>query len=186
MYLSNPNWSPTWGLKVHVKKLNNALHWGQQAQMLLMEQAQQLQSCSITGTAFLRQSWQKSNPKWSCKESLWGKDEAEKKRSSLCQLNRYLTQLEQEECWLEVSIHDAKSDLCIVEKGKYLIASHMKSVESTPQNPSTPPSMRYISVTFEFFNQSYSFYEAIISKYMFSRISLSFNHKAIPLKKNYT
>uniref|UniRef100_A0A8D0H2D4 Uncharacterized protein n=1 Tax=Sphenodon punctatus TaxID=8508 RepID=A0A8D0H2D4_SPHPU len=59
--------------------------------------------------------------------------ELRRKDQSLRQLNRHLTQLEQDKRRLEESIHDAESALRMAAKDKELIASHMKSVETTLQ-----------------------------------------------------
>ncbi|XP_068522510.1 coiled-coil domain-containing protein 171 isoform X6 [Anas acuta] len=59
------------------------------------------------------------------------KMELRRKDQSLRQLNRLLTQLEQEKRQLKESVHDAESALCMAAKHKELIISHMKSVEAT-------------------------------------------------------
>uniref|UniRef100_A0ACB8ERX3 Uncharacterized protein n=1 Tax=Sphaerodactylus townsendi TaxID=933632 RepID=A0ACB8ERX3_9SAUR len=61
------------------------------------------------------------------------KMELRRKDQSLRQLNRHLTQLEQDKRRLEESIRDAESALRMAAKEKELIATHMKSVESTLQ-----------------------------------------------------
>ncbi|KAK4817032.1 hypothetical protein QYF61_026038 [Mycteria americana] len=59
------------------------------------------------------------------------KMELRRKDQSLRQLNRLLTQLEQDKRRLKESIHVAESALCMAAKDKELIISHMKSVEAT-------------------------------------------------------
>uniref|UniRef100_A0A8B9NR97 Uncharacterized protein n=1 Tax=Accipiter nisus TaxID=211598 RepID=A0A8B9NR97_9AVES len=59
--------------------------------------------------------------------------ELRRKDQSLRQLNRLLTQLEQDKRGLKESIRDAESALCMAVKDKEFIISHMKSVEATLQ-----------------------------------------------------
>lgn len=57
--------------------------------------------------------------------------ELRRKDQSLRQLNRLLTQLEQDKRRLKESIHDAESALCMAAKDRELIINQMKSVEAT-------------------------------------------------------
>ncbi|XP_035751490.1 coiled-coil domain-containing protein 171 isoform X9 [Egretta garzetta] len=59
------------------------------------------------------------------------KMELRRKDQSLRQLNRLLTQLEQDKRRLKESIHDVESALCMAVKDKELIIRNMKSVEAT-------------------------------------------------------
>uniref|UniRef100_A0A8D0BJB0 Coiled-coil domain containing 171 n=1 Tax=Salvator merianae TaxID=96440 RepID=A0A8D0BJB0_SALMN len=117
------------------EELNNALLREQQAQMLLNEQAQQLQELQYKLELHSCEEADKNHTLSEAVKSLSeAKMELRRKDQSLRQLNRHLTQLEQDKRRLEESIHDAESALCMAAKDKELIASHMKSVESTLQN----------------------------------------------------
>ncbi|XP_063151113.1 coiled-coil domain-containing protein 171 [Candoia aspera] len=117
------------------EELNNALLREQQAQMLLNEQAQQLQELQYKLELHSSEEADKNQTLNDAVKSLSeAKMELRRKDQSLRQLNRHLTQLEQDKRRLEESIHDAESALRMAAKDKELIASHMKSVESTFQN----------------------------------------------------
>ncbi|XP_067409219.1 coiled-coil domain-containing protein 171 isoform X2 [Emydura macquarii macquarii] len=116
------------------EELNNALHREQQAQMLLNEQAQQLQELNYKLELHSSEEADKNQTLSEAVKSLSeAKMELRRKDQSLRQLNRHLTQLEQDKRRLEESIHNAESALRMAAKDKELIASHMKSVEATLQ-----------------------------------------------------
>ncbi|XP_074923420.1 coiled-coil domain-containing protein 171 isoform X3 [Chelonoidis abingdonii] len=116
------------------EELNNALHREQQAQMLLNEQAQQLQELNYKLELHSSEEADKNQTLSEAVKSLSeAKMELRRKDQSLRQLNRHLSQLEQDKRRLEESIHDAESALRMAAKDKELIASHMKSVEATLQ-----------------------------------------------------
>uniref|UniRef100_A0A452I064 Uncharacterized protein n=1 Tax=Gopherus agassizii TaxID=38772 RepID=A0A452I064_9SAUR len=116
------------------EELNNALHREQQAQMLLNEQAQQLQELNYKLELHSSEEADKNQTLSEAVKSLSeAKMELRRKDQSLRQLNRHLSQLEQDKCRLEESIHDAESALRMAAKDKELIASHMKCVEATLQ-----------------------------------------------------
>ncbi|XP_061228355.1 coiled-coil domain-containing protein 171-like [Neopsephotus bourkii] len=114
------------------EELNNALHREHQAQVLLNEQAQQLQELN---KKLLLHSSEEANKNQVLSETVKRLSEAKmelrRKDQSLRQLNRLLTQLEQDKRRLKESIHDAESALCMAVKDKQLIISHMISVEAT-------------------------------------------------------
>ncbi|XP_062985307.1 coiled-coil domain-containing protein 171 isoform X1 [Elgaria multicarinata webbii] len=117
------------------EELNNALLREQQAQMLLSEQAQQLQELQYKLELHSCEEADKNQTLSEAVKSLSeAKMELRRKDQSLRQLNRHLTQLEQDKRRLEESIHDAESALRMAAKDKELIAGHMKSMESTFQN----------------------------------------------------
>ncbi|KAF7244544.1 hypothetical protein EYD10_09175 [Varanus komodoensis] len=117
------------------EELNNALLREQQAQMLLNEQAQQLQELQYKLELHSCEEAEKNQTLSEAVKSLSeAKMELRRKDQSLRQLNRHLTQLEQDKRRLEESIHDAESALRMAAKDKELIAGHMKSVESSLQN----------------------------------------------------
>ncbi|XP_025021984.1 coiled-coil domain-containing protein 171 [Python bivittatus] len=117
------------------EELNNALLREQQAQMLLNKQAQQLQELQYKLELHSSEEADKNQTLSDAVKSLSeAKMELRRKDQSLRQLNRHLTQLEQDKRRLEESIHDAESALRMAAKDKELIASHMKSVDSTFQN----------------------------------------------------
>ncbi|XP_034266371.1 coiled-coil domain-containing protein 171 isoform X3 [Pantherophis guttatus] len=117
------------------EELNNALLREQQAQMLLKEQAQQLQDLQFKLELHSSEEADKNQTLSDAVKSLSeAKMELRRKDQSLRQLNRHLTQLEQDKRRLEESIHDAESALRMAAKDKELIVSHMKSVESIFQN----------------------------------------------------
>ncbi|XP_053226233.1 coiled-coil domain-containing protein 171 isoform X2 [Podarcis raffonei] len=117
------------------EELNNALLREQQAQMLLNEQAQQLQELQYKLEVHSCEEADKNQTLSEAVKSLSeAKMELRRKDQSLRQLNRHLTQLEQDKRRLEESIHDAESALRMAAKDKELIAGHMKSVEANLQN----------------------------------------------------
>nr|XP_034996597.1 coiled-coil domain-containing protein 171 isoform X3 [Zootoca vivipara] len=117
------------------EELNNALLREQQAQMLLNEQAQQLQELQYKLEVHSCEEADKNQTLSEAVKSLSeAKMELRRKDQSLRQLNRHLTQLEQDKRRLEESIHDAESALRMAAKDKELIAGHMKSVEAHLQN----------------------------------------------------
>ncbi|KAF1452713.1 hypothetical protein FQV21_0008515, partial [Spheniscus demersus] len=114
------------------EELNNALHREHQAQVLLNEQAQQLQELNNKLELHSSEEADKNQVLSETVERLSeAKMELRRKDQSLRQLNRLLTQLEQDKRRLKESIHDAESALCVAAKDKELIISHMKSVEAT-------------------------------------------------------
>ncbi|KAF1474967.1 hypothetical protein FQV18_0001659, partial [Eudyptula minor novaehollandiae] len=114
------------------EELNNALHREHQAQVLLNEQAQQLQELNNKLELHSSEEADKNQVLSETVERLSeAKMELRRKDQSLRQLNRLLTQLEQDKRRLKESIHDAESALCVAAKDKESIISHMKSVEAT-------------------------------------------------------
>ncbi|XP_077201236.1 coiled-coil domain-containing protein 171 isoform X3 [Paroedura picta] len=114
------------------EELNNALLREQQAQMLLNEQAQQLQELQYKLELHSSEEADKNQTLSEAVKSLSeAKMELRRKDQSLRQLNRHLTQLEQDKRRLEESIRDAESALRMAAKEKEVIATHMRSVEST-------------------------------------------------------
>ncbi|NXN66409.1 CC171 protein, partial [Himantopus himantopus] len=114
------------------EELNNALHREHQAQVLLNEQAQQLQELNNKLELHSSEEADKNEVlSETVKRLSEAKMELRRKDQSLRQLNRLLTQLEQDKRRLKESIHDAESALCMAAKDKELIISHMKSVEAT-------------------------------------------------------
>ncbi|KAK2531205.1 Ccdc171 [Columba guinea] len=114
------------------EELNNALHREHQAQVLLNEQAQQLQELNNKLELHSSEEADKNQVlSETVKRLSEAKMELRRKDQSLHQLNRLLTQLEQDKRRLKESIRDAESALCVAAKDKELIISHMKSVEST-------------------------------------------------------
>ncbi|KAJ7406277.1 coiled-coil domain-containing protein 171 [Willisornis vidua] len=114
------------------EELNNALHREHQAQLLLNEQAQQLQE--LHNKLELHSS-EEADKTQMLSESVKSLSEAtmelRRRDRFLRQQNRLLTQLEQDKRRLSESICDAESALCTAAKDKELIISHMKAVEAT-------------------------------------------------------
>ncbi|XP_010391277.2 coiled-coil domain-containing protein 171 isoform X1 [Corvus cornix cornix] len=114
------------------EELNNALHRERQAQLLLNEQAQQLQELN---NKLELQFSEEADKTQVLSESVQSLSEAtmelRRRDRFLRQQNRLLTQLEQDKRRLSESIRDAESALCTAAKDKELIISHMKSVEDT-------------------------------------------------------
>ncbi|XP_066468681.1 coiled-coil domain-containing protein 171 [Tiliqua scincoides] len=99
------------------EELNNALLREQQAQMLLNEQAQQLQELQYKLELHSCEEADKNQTLSEAVKSLSeAKMELRRKDQSLRQLNRHLTQLEQDKRRLEESIHDAESALRMAAK----------------------------------------------------------------------
>ncbi|XP_007499655.1 coiled-coil domain-containing protein 171 isoform X7 [Monodelphis domestica] len=116
------------------EELNNALLREQQAQMLLNEQAQQLQELNYRLELHSNEEADKNQTLGEAVKSLSEvKMELRRKDQSLRQLNRHLTQLEQDKRRLEESIHDAESALRMAAKDKECVASHMRSIENALQ-----------------------------------------------------
>uniref|UniRef100_A0A8V0YNV9 Coiled-coil domain containing 171 n=1 Tax=Gallus gallus TaxID=9031 RepID=A0A8V0YNV9_CHICK len=114
------------------EELNNALHWEHQAQVLLNEQAQQLQELNNKLELHSSEEADKNQVlSETVKRLSEAKMELRRKDQSLRQLNRLLTQLEQDKRRLKESIHDAESALCMAAKDRELIINQMKSVEAT-------------------------------------------------------
>ncbi|XP_029464432.1 coiled-coil domain-containing protein 171 isoform X7 [Rhinatrema bivittatum] len=113
------------------EELNSALYREQQAQILLIEQAQQLQKLNYRLELNSTQGAEKDQTLTEAVKSLSeAKMELRRKDQSLRQLNRHFTQLEQDKRRLEESIHDAECALRMAAKDKELITSHMKCVET--------------------------------------------------------
>ncbi|NXH44531.1 CC171 protein, partial [Dicaeum eximium] len=114
------------------EELNNALHREHQAQLLLNEQAQQLQELN---NKLELQSSEEADKTQVLSESVKSLSEAtmelRRRDRFLRQQNRLLTQLEQDKRRLSESIRDAESALCTAAKDRELIISHMKAVEDT-------------------------------------------------------
>ncbi|XP_073084582.1 coiled-coil domain-containing protein 171 isoform X5 [Manis javanica] len=113
------------------EELNNALLREQQAQMLLNEQAQQLQELTYRLELHSSEEADKNKTLREAVKSLSeAKMELRRKDQSLRQLNRHLTQLEQDKRRLEENIHDAESALRMAAKDKECVANHMRTVEN--------------------------------------------------------
>ncbi|XP_064146537.1 coiled-coil domain-containing protein 171 isoform X1 [Loxodonta africana] len=113
------------------EELNNALLREQQAQMLLNEQAQQLQELNYRLELHSSEEADKNQTLGEAVKSLSeAKMELRRKDQSLRQLNRHLTQLEQDKRRLEENIHDAESALRMAAKDKECVAHHMRTVEN--------------------------------------------------------
>ncbi|KAL1777305.1 hypothetical protein HispidOSU_027573 [Sigmodon hispidus] len=113
------------------EELNNALLREQQAQMLLNEQAQQLQELNYRLELHSSEEADKNQTLGEAVKSLSeAKMELRRKDQSLRQLNRHLTQLEQDKRRLEENIHDAESALRMAAKDKECVANHMKTIEN--------------------------------------------------------
>ncbi|XP_009981205.1 PREDICTED: coiled-coil domain-containing protein 171, partial [Tauraco erythrolophus] len=114
------------------EELNSALRWEHQAQVLLNEQAQQLQELNNKLELHSSEEADKNEVlSETVKRLSEAKMELRRKDQSLRQLDRLLTQLEQDNRRLKESIRDAESALCMAAKDKELIISHMKFVEDT-------------------------------------------------------
>ncbi|XP_006881347.1 PREDICTED: coiled-coil domain-containing protein 171 [Elephantulus edwardii] len=113
------------------EELNNALLREQQAQMLLNEQAQQLQELNYRLELHSSEEADKNQTLGEAVKSLSeAKMELRRKDQSLRQLNRHLTQLEQDKRRLEECIRDAESALRMAAKDKECVANHMRTVEN--------------------------------------------------------
>uniref|UniRef100_A0A8C2VST5 Coiled-coil domain containing 171 n=1 Tax=Chinchilla lanigera TaxID=34839 RepID=A0A8C2VST5_CHILA len=113
------------------EELNNALLREQQAQVLLNEQAQQLQELNYRLELHSTEEADKNQTLGEAVKSLSeAKMELRRKDQSLRQLNRHLTQLEQDKRRLEENIHDAESALRMAAKDKECVANHMRTIES--------------------------------------------------------
>ncbi|KFW79030.1 Coiled-coil domain-containing protein 171, partial [Manacus vitellinus] len=99
------------------EELNNALHREHQAQLLLNEQAQQLQELN---SKLELHSSEEADKTQVLSESVKSLSEAtmelRRRDRFLRQQNRLLTQLEQDKRWLSKSIRDAESALCTAAK----------------------------------------------------------------------
>ncbi|NWX47532.1 CC171 protein, partial [Steatornis caripensis] len=114
------------------QELINALHREHKAQVLLSEQAQQLQELNDKLELHSSEEADKNQVlSETVKRLSEAKMELRRKDQSLHELNRLLTQLEQDKRRLKESIHDAESALHMAAKDKELIISHMKFVETT-------------------------------------------------------
>ncbi|XP_041123319.1 coiled-coil domain-containing protein 171-like [Polyodon spathula] len=112
------------------QELNNALLREQQAQMLLHEQAQQLQELGLRLEQHSGEEAEKDQTLTEAVKSLSeAKMELRRKDQSLRQLGKHLSQLELDKRRLEESIRDAESALCMAAKSKDFIAGYMNSVE---------------------------------------------------------
>ncbi|XP_058887733.1 coiled-coil domain-containing protein 171-like isoform X2 [Acipenser ruthenus] len=114
------------------EELNSALLRQQQAQMLLHEQAQQLQELGLRLEQHSGEEAEKDQTLTEAVKSLSeAKMELRRKDQSLRQLRKHLSQLEQDKRRLEESIRDAESALCMAAKSKDFIAGYMNSVEGS-------------------------------------------------------
>ncbi|KFO86327.1 Coiled-coil domain-containing protein 171, partial [Buceros rhinoceros silvestris] len=99
------------------EELNNALHREHRAQVLLNEQAQKLQELNNKLELHSSEEADKNQVlSETVKRLSEAKTELRRKDQSLRQLNRLLTQLEQDKRRLKESIHDAESALCMAAK----------------------------------------------------------------------
>ncbi|XP_064259388.1 coiled-coil domain-containing protein 171 isoform X3 [Passer domesticus] len=111
------------------EELSNALHREHQTQLLLNEQAQQLQE--LNNKLELQSSEESQVLSESVKSLSEAAMELRRRDRFLRQQNRLLTQLEQDKRRLSESIRDAESALCTAAKDRELIISHMKAVKDT-------------------------------------------------------
>ncbi|XP_038966588.1 coiled-coil domain-containing protein 171 isoform X4 [Rattus norvegicus] len=113
------------------EELNNALLREQQAQLLLNEQAHQLQELNYRLELHSSEEADKNQTLGEAVKSLSeAKMELRRKDQSLRQLNRHLTQLEQDKRRLEENIRDAESALRMAAKDKECVANHMRTIEN--------------------------------------------------------
>ncbi|XP_038625841.1 coiled-coil domain-containing protein 171 isoform X1 [Tachyglossus aculeatus] len=108
---------------------NNPVCQEQQTKLLLSKLSQQLQELNHQEELPSGEKDQNQILAEAIEGLSKAKMELSRKDQSLDELNRRLTQLEQDKRRLEESIHDAESALCIAAKDKEYLADHMKSVE---------------------------------------------------------
>uniref|UniRef100_F7G163 Coiled-coil domain containing 171 n=1 Tax=Ornithorhynchus anatinus TaxID=9258 RepID=F7G163_ORNAN len=129
-------------------ELNNALLREQQAQLLLNEQAQQLQELNYRLELHSSEEADKKQILGEAVKSLSeAKAELRRKDQCLRQLNGRVTQLEQEKRRLEESVHDAERALRVAAEDKEYIAIHMKSVEDSLHKVRDQISLSWTSAT---------------------------------------
>uniref|UniRef100_A0A4W3I5V2 Coiled-coil domain containing 171 n=1 Tax=Callorhinchus milii TaxID=7868 RepID=A0A4W3I5V2_CALMI len=113
------------------EELNNALHREQQAQMLLNEQAHQMQELGLQLELHSSEEAEKDQTLSEAIKSLSeAKMELRRKDQSLRQLNKHLTQLEKDKRQLERSIQDAENALCMAAKNREHLISYVRSVDT--------------------------------------------------------
>ncbi|XP_051876146.1 coiled-coil domain-containing protein 171-like isoform X2 [Pristis pectinata] len=116
------------------EELNNALHREQQAQLLLNEQAHQMQELNLRLEQYSSEEAEKNQMLSEAVTSLSeAKMELRRKDQSLRQLNKNLAQLEQDKRQLEESIQDAENALCKAAKGREHLISYLRALDVTFQ-----------------------------------------------------
>uniref|UniRef100_UPI00398F6BFA coiled-coil domain-containing protein 171-like isoform X2 n=1 Tax=Pristiophorus japonicus TaxID=55135 RepID=UPI00398F6BFA len=112
------------------EELNNALHREQQAQLLLNEQAHQMQELGLQLELHSSEEAEKDQTLSEAVKSLSeAKMELRRKDQSLRQLNKNLAQLEQDKRQLVESIQDAENALCKAAKDREHLVSYLKGVD---------------------------------------------------------
>ncbi|XP_067839573.1 coiled-coil domain-containing protein 171-like isoform X2 [Heptranchias perlo] len=112
------------------EELNNALHREQQAQLLLNEQAHQMQELGLRLELHSNEEVEKDqNLSEAVKSLSEAKMELRRKDQSLRQLNKNLAQLEHDKCQLEESIQDAENALCKAAKDRENVVSYLRGVD---------------------------------------------------------
>ncbi|XP_048384178.2 coiled-coil domain-containing protein 171-like isoform X2 [Stegostoma tigrinum] len=114
------------------EELNNALLREQQAQLLLNEQAHQMQELGLQLELHSNEEAEKDQTLSEAVKSLSEANmELRRKDQSLRQLNKNLAQLEQDKHQLEESIHDAENALCKAAKDRENVIRYMRGVDDT-------------------------------------------------------
>ncbi|KAI1883614.1 hypothetical protein AGOR_G00233380 [Albula goreensis] len=114
------------------EELSSALEREQQAQVLLHEQAHQLQELALRLELHSGEEAEKDQTLAEAVKSLSeAKMELKRKDQSLRQLGRHLSQLQQDKRQLEESIRHAESALRMAAKSKDSLTGYMRSVEGS-------------------------------------------------------
>ncbi|XP_067886606.1 coiled-coil domain-containing protein 171-like isoform X2 [Heterodontus francisci] len=112
------------------EELNNALLREQQAQLLLNEQAHQMQELGLQLELHSNEEAEKDQTLSEAVKSLSEANmELKRKDQSLRQLNKNLAQLEQDKHHLEESIQDAENALCKAAKDRENLVSYLRGVD---------------------------------------------------------
>ncbi|XP_078386435.1 coiled-coil domain-containing protein 171 isoform X1 [Cetorhinus maximus] len=112
------------------EELNNALLREQQAQLLLNEQAHQMQELGLQLELHSNEEAEKDQTLSEAVKSLSEANmELRRKDQSLRQLNKNLAQLEQDKRQLEESIQDAENALCKAAKDRENLVSYLRGVD---------------------------------------------------------
>ncbi|XP_078251006.1 coiled-coil domain-containing protein 171 isoform X4 [Rhinoraja longicauda] len=112
------------------EELNNALQREQQAQLLLNEQAHQMQQLNLRLEQHSNKEAEKNQTLSDAVMSLSeAKMELRRKDQSLRQLNKNQAQLEQDKCQLEESIQDAENALCKAAKDREHLISYLRGLD---------------------------------------------------------
>ncbi|XP_072373595.1 coiled-coil domain-containing protein 171 isoform X1 [Scyliorhinus torazame] len=112
------------------EELNNALLREQQAQLLLNEQAQQMQELGLQLELHSNEEAEKDQTLSEAVKSLSEANmELRRKDQSMRQLNKNLAQLEQDKRQLEESIQDAEHALCKAAKDRENLVTYLRDVD---------------------------------------------------------